>query len=192
MQILENLQRQRQSTFAIPTELEQLEQGDIPVAQYVRKFTRLFDCIDSEVTMIKWFVKGLKSSVQADFISVNPQTFDDAIRRAFLVRSGTENRMKTRKQDITQPTTSAKDDKSKKQRMKARKGIQHKKVLSCDFCGKKNRTQMCDRRRGVCFRCGPLEQFIKNCPRKKNVSTSTTSLLKTIPTTNSLEIPINK
>ena len=53
MQILENLQRQRQSTFAIPTELEQLEQGDIPVAEYVSKFTRLFDSIDSEVTRIK-------------------------------------------------------------------------------------------------------------------------------------------
>lgn len=189
MQILEGLQRQRQATSTIPTELEQLEQGDMSVAEYFWKFIRLFDSIDSEVTKIRCFVKGLESSVQHDVASVNPQTFNDAIRRAVWSEVENQNCAKVSKQEIIEPITSIRDDQSKKQPVKAKKST-HKKLLSCDCSGKEHRTQVCHRRKGSCFQCGSLEHFIKDCPRKKNVSSSITSSVETILTTaTSLEIP---
>lgn len=102
VQILEGLQRQRQATSTIPTELEQLEQGDMSVAEYFWKFIRLFDSIDSEVTKIRCFVKGLESSVQHDVASVNPQTFNDAIRRAVWSEVENENCAKVSKKLLNQ------------------------------------------------------------------------------------------
>lgn len=76
--------------------------------------------------------------------------------------------------------------------MKAKKNT-HKKVLSCDCSGKEHRTQVCHRRKGSHFRRGSLEHFIKDCPRKKNVSSRITSSVETILTTaTSSEIPSTK
>lgn len=54
-------------------------------------------------------MKGFKSSVQHDVASVNPHTFDDAVRRAFWFEVENENCVKASKQDVIQPTISTKD-----------------------------------------------------------------------------------
>ena len=66
------------------------------MAEYFQKFTKQYDSINSEVIKIRWFVKGLKSSVQQDVASLEPQTFDTAVRRAFWFEEENESHVKMR------------------------------------------------------------------------------------------------
>ena len=131
------------------------------VLEFVTNFKRLAryarELIDTEQKKITKFLEGFNSIIMRDATRVVlPATFDEAVKRAYKFKDINDQIIRDRKQHHQQNQRQQSNKRPRQDQQQERQG--------CGHCGKNHETTQYCKATGACFRCGPMDHAVRDCP----------------------------
>jgi len=161
-------------------EFMSLEQGEMSLAVYTRKFNALERyCPEICVTPVqraRKFIRGLRKQLRTRVTYSMPQTLADAVKFATLIDQDYQEHYveagktqgKTRgRDDVSAGGSQSKRPRTEESDARQSVGSSSRRPEVCRDCSRIHPGRPCFFRSGACLGCGQLGHFVRECPNRQ-------------------------